>query len=402
MKQRIPGGTARLAGVSALLAAVVACGGGGGGETAAPAVPPAGGPLKADLALAKSYDSAAKAYTVGTDNPIHHWMYRVWCETGYRTAPRTGVDGVDALTDRTRDLVTPRGFTAQSESSTPMPAGGVQFMDNAWYFGTDGTGMIVVQTPSGNLLMFDALGNAADMQSQVIDQMRVAGLNPALVTHIFIGHEHGDHYGGVNLVLRDHAPAAKVVAGEPAAVAIAAARARAETATYTGTAAEQQAAKEARLFNIPVRVDVTVAAAPDQDHGVAYLEVEAGLQVVAMLTPGHTLGQLNVIVPVQHKGATEKLLVWSGNDASNARTDLYASSSNYIDGFVVQEKVTAWFNTHAYQGALFGHLRRMKADSSYPNYIVMGEEGVRRWMGIFTNCNRALAQRYRDGTWESM
>jgi glyoxylase-like metal-dependent hydrolase (beta-lactamase superfamily II) len=395
---------ANVVGLTALVAAAILAGCGGGDDSvpsAAPAVPE-GGPLAADTPQAKAYNDAGAAFAAGSANPIHQWAYRVWCQTGYRTAPKTGVDGIDALVDPSVDLVTPKGFTSQAESATPMPAGGVRFLDNAWYFGTDGTGMVLVQTATGNLLMFDALTSAADMDSQVLAQMRTLGLDPARITHIFVGHEHGDHYGGVNRIIRDFAPKAKVVASVPASAAIATARQTAQTATYTGTADEQAKAKADRLLSIPDRIDVTVAAGADQDQGAAEIEVEAGVKVVAMLTPGHTAGQMNVIVPVLHANKTEKLLIWSGNDARKENTDLYASSAYFVEGFVVTSHATAWINTHGYQGAAFGHLRRMKANASYPNYFLMGEEGVRRWVGIFASCNRALAQRYRDGTWKSM
>lgn len=187
-----------------------------------------GGPLAADLPLAKAYDDAARALAESTDNPILKWEYRIWCQTGYRTTREGGTgQPIDQPVNSDVDLVSPTGFV-DTALDKPMPEGGVRFMDNAWYFGTRVTGMVVVRNPDGSLLMFDALTNARDMQAKTLDQMRAAGLDPSRVTHIFIGHEHADHYGGVNLVRRDHAPNAKVVATVPAAAAIVSARARAE------------------------------------------------------------------------------------------------------------------------------------------------------------------------------
>jgi metallo-beta-lactamase class B len=407
--------TAQIAGAAiAGTIIVAACGGGSDpvpvlAPASAPAPAPApaptvpeGGPVAPDKPLAKAYNDAAKALAVGTDNPILAWTYRVWCETGYRTAPKTGVNGIDALVDPSVDLVTPRGFTAQSESSTPYPAGGVRFLDNAWVFGTDGTAMVVVRTPSGNFILFDALNSVADMQSQVIDQMRFAGLDTSRITHVFVGHEHGDHYAGVNLAAR-LSPNLKVIAGAPAAEAIAKARSAAETRTYAGTSDEQAAARANALDRIPQKVDITIPAASDMEQGAMRLQLESDLEVVVMMTPGHTNGAIQVIVPVVHQGKTEKLLVWSGNDASNDNTDKYASGANLVEAFVVKEQPTAWINTHTYQGAVFGHLRRLAASpNTAPNPMLMGVDGVRRWAGIFAACNRALAERYRDGTWNEM
>jgi len=281
-----------------------------------------------------------------------------------------------------------------------MPAGGAKFMDNAWYFGTDVTGMVVVRLPDGGLVMFDALTTPADMQAQTLDQMKTIGLDPAKVKYVFIGHEHGDHYGGVNLV-RSLAPGALVVASTPAAASIAAARTSAETRTYTGTPAEQAAAKAARLFAIPDKIDITVDAFAGVATGMKRVKVAEGVEVVSMLAPGHTLGQMNVIVPVVHQGQTRKLLIWSGND-SIQRADQYAASTDFVADLGIKEGADSFINTHGYQSAIFGHLRKLKANAAAPNPMLMGTEGLRRYFGIYANCQRALAQRVRDGTWQAM
>lgn len=362
---------------------------------------PFGGPLAADLPLAKAYDDAAKAMAESTDNPILKWEYRIWCQTGYRTTREAGTgQPIDLPLNADVDLVSPNGFV-HTNLDKPMPAGGVQFMDNAWYFGTNLTGMVVVRLSDGSLVMFDALTNANDMKTQTIDQMKVAGLDPARVTHIFIGHEHGDHYGGVNLVRRDYAPNVKVIATVPAATSIAAARARAEARTYAGTAEEQAGAKAAALLNIPDRIDIQVPAYDGLPMGMQKIQVAADVQVIAMLAPGHTAGQLNVMVPVQHKGTTRKLLIWSGNDNIDV-ADQYADSTAFVQANTFKEGVDSFINTHAYQGAIFGHLQRLKVDPNAPNPMVMGTENMQRYFSIYSNCHRAQAQRLRDGTWKAL
>lgn len=193
-----------------------------------------------------------------------------------------------------------------------------------------------------------------------------------------------------------------VVAGAPDATIIATARATAENATYTGTPAEQAAAKAARLLAIPAKIDVTVPAAPPQEQGVKRLLLEPNVEAVAMMVPGHTPGAIQLIVPVVHKGKTEKLLVWSGNDAPVAATEQYGTGARLVEQSVVKEQVSAWINTHTYQGAVFGHLLKLKADPNAPNPILMGNDNVRRLMSVFSTCHRALAQRFRDGTWTGL
>lgn len=346
--------TARLASAVLLAALVAAC---GGGEQEGPAVTASAldagrastASLANDSSLTRIYMAGAKAFSDTANNPIHAWTYRAYCESGHLASGGQG-------------------------SPTNGPANGVQLMDNAWFFGS-GSSTLVVRTPSGNLLVFDPLPTAADMKGQVIDRMVLAGLDPTRITHVFVGNEAAAGYEGVNLVLQTYAPAAQVVATKPAADAFAARVGRGKTPS------------------IPRRVDITVTAAADQDQGSRLIAIEQEVSVAAMLTPGASLGQMSVIVPVQHQGSTQRILVWSGNRAAQGRTDVYGSSSYFVEGFVVSQGATAWFNTQAYQGPLQADYLQLKAAPDYASNLVMGTEGVRRWVALFANCNRALAQR---------
>ncbi|HEX2545932.1 MAG TPA: MBL fold metallo-hydrolase [Ramlibacter sp.] len=391
--------TAKGAIAAAATVMLAACGGGGTPITAE--TKPFAGPLAADLPLAKAYDSAAKAFSDSTDNPVLKWHYRVWCQTGYRSPGDAGTGQVvDRPADPQVDQVSPTGFNHSRELGQGVHVGGSKILDNAWYFGTDYTGMVIVKLPDGGLVMLDALTTPNDMQTQVLDQMPAAGLNPADVKYIFIGHEHGDHYGGVDLVKQKHAPNAKVVASRPAADAIAAARTRAATRTYTGTAAEQEAAKARALLAIPEKIDIIVEPyGSGVLMGQRRIPVTTGIEAVAMLAPGHTPGQLHVIIPVMHQGSARKLFVWSGNDQPD-QADQYAASTDFVAGIAFKESAEAFINTHSYQGAMFANLRAMKANPNTPNHLWMGKQGVQRYMGIFSNCQRAVAERLRDGTWK--
>ena len=380
---------------------VVACGGSNNGADAGadPAVPVAG-PLSTDMPMAKSYDNAAKAFADSTDNPILKWHYRVWCVTGYRSPGDAGTGQVvDLPPDPSQDQVSPLGFNHSRTLGQTIFTGGGKFLDNAWYFGTDYTGMVIVRLPDGSLVMLDALTTAADMQRQVLDQMAAAGLDVTKVKYIFIGHEHGDHYGGVDLV-KQKAPGAIVVSTKIAADTIAAARSRAETRVYTGTPTEQAAAKASALLNIPARIDIQIDAAAGLTTGIRRIPLATNVEAVAMLAPGHTPGQMHVILPVVHRGVTRKLFVWSGNDQPS-QADQYALSTDFVGALAFNEGADAFINTHSYQGAMFAQIRKLVADPASPNALLMGKQGVQRYMGIFANCQRSMAERLRDGTWKT-
>jgi len=355
------------------------------------------GPLAPDLPIAKSYDSAAAGFAAVSGNPMTEWEYRVWCQTGYRHASDAGVgQPVDLpLTDPRRDLVTPLGYLDSSQAKS-MPAGGVRFMDNAWYFGTDYTGMVVTRTPNGSLLVFDTLTTPADVQAQLFDQARAAGLDLRRITTIFLGHQHQDHVGGANTIRDKYAPRAKIIMGAPDAE-IVRQRLRDLIANRDKYTKEEF---QRRLAVIPRTVNETVKAIPG--HTVGMRKIEAGgVETTAVLMPGHTPGQMAVIAPVVHNGAKHNLLVWSGNDNMPAASQ-YAVSTEFVQGIAKQAGADAFINTHAYQFAAFAHLRDLKENPAAHNYLVMGPEGVQQHLAVFALCQRAAAQRLIDGTWKEM
>ncbi|WP_329309605.1 MBL fold metallo-hydrolase [Streptomyces sp. NBC_01262] len=363
---------------------------------AAAAEVPWGGPLAPDMPLAKAYDDGARALANVDDNPMIRWQYRVWCQTGYRSPGSAGTgQPVDQLVDPATDFVSPKGFLYR-DHVRPMPAGGVRFLDNAWYFGTDFTGLVIVRTPDG-LVMLDALTTPDDMRTQFLDQAAAAGLDPRDIRYVFLGHSHGDHVGGANLIRDEYAPRSKFVMGQPDAATIAAQRAdlKAHKDEYT----EEE--YRARLARLPRRIDIEIEAYPGHTVGMKRIRVGRRTTAVAILAPGHTIGQMCVIVPVVHQGQTHKLVVWSGNDNIDNAAQ-YAVSADFVQGLAGQEGADAFINTHAYQGAAYSHLRALKADPSAPNPLLMGRAGVQRHIEIFGTAHRALAQRLIDGTWKAM
>jgi glyoxylase-like metal-dependent hydrolase (beta-lactamase superfamily II) len=368
---------------------------------------PIRGPWKPDRPLAKAYDDVAKAMAMVDDNPLIRWEYRVWCVTGYRHPDEAGTGQVvDQLPDPTKDLMSPNGFFYNTLGMKRiMPPGGVRFMDNAWYFGTDHVGAVVVKTADG-LLMFDTLTTPEDMQTQVLDQMPAAGLDPADFKYIFLGHQHQDHIGGANLIRQRYAPGVKFVMAEPDAKAVAAMRAAVMDGTAKrrgpapATPEQAEAEKAARLLALPDKIDIEVPAAAAVKVGAMRVRVGPSTEVVAILDPGHTVGQMSAIVPVTKDGKQHKLFVFSGNDEPTEAAQ-YAISIDFARGVAEAEGADAWINTHAYQSALFYHLRELQKNPDAPNRLLMGKDGVSRYLGIFASCQRAVKQRLEDGTWQA-
>ncbi|TNE67936.1 MAG: MBL fold metallo-hydrolase [Alphaproteobacteria bacterium] len=372
------------------------------------------GPLAPDLPLAGGYDGAAKALAQVDDNPIIAWEYRIWCETGYRSPEDAGTgQKVDDAADLRRDYMSPKGFFHSETANRLMPEDGVPFLENAWYFGADGLGVVVVRRPEG-LLIFDTMGNR-DHFKLVLSQMKAAGLDPKDTRYVFIGHFHQDHTGGVNLI-REIAPDVKVVIGAPDAAIIGEARdalraGKMPEATLplkavpfyrkkAKTPEESVRLQEQRLATIPRRFDILVEPDAGVKTGMQVIDVSPATQVYAILAPGHTPGQTWFIVPVEHRGETRQLLVQSGNDMPDEAKQ-YANSTSFVRAVAGQVGADTIINTHGYQGAMYYHLRQLKADPGGPNPFAMGPDGIDRFLGIFAECQRATYNRLKDGTWQA-
>lgn len=397
----------RVAGASCMIALLAVC---GAGLVQAQGEDTPGGPLGPDLPAAKGYNDAAKALATIDDNPVIRWEHRVWCETGHRHVSEVGLgQQVDQPADMTRDHFSRSGFHHMPTHDQWMPRGGARFMDNAWYVGNEGTGSVVVRTPDG-LLVFDTLRHPDEFE-RVLHEMPAAGLDPGDIKFVFIGHSHNDHLAGVNAILKA-APQAKVVAGEPDRQLILRSRAALVVGPpYTEKGAfyrrnhEPKTKEEIARYHaiqlraVPERVDIGIAEQPGLKTGIRSIRVGRSTDVLAVLAPGHTDGQTHYIVPVQHRGGIHKLLVWSGNDqVSNARQ--YAISVDYVRSVAAAAGADALINTHGYQSAFFHHVRRAHADPAGPNPILMGADGVDRYLGIFADCQRAMRHRLKDGTWK--
>ncbi len=372
------------------------------------------GPLKPDLPLAKAYNDAARALAGADDNPLIGWEYRIWCETGYRDPEDAGAgQDVDKPLDIERDYISPGGFFHKDTADRLMPEDGVRFLDNVWYFGADGLGVVVVKSTDG-LLLFDTMTNPGQYRL-VASQMKAAGLDPTEIRYIFIGHYHWDHTGGINAASK-LAPNAPVVIGEPDAELMMNARKAVLAGTTPDTLMERKAMpfgdetadtpegkaalRARRLEAIPGKFDILVKSDPGVRTGMDVIEVGPSTRVYAVLAPGHTPGQTHYIVPVKDHGQMRHLLVMSGNDGPEQARQ-YAESTNYLRAIAGQVGADTVINTHGYQSAMFYHLRQLKARPDGPNPFAMGPDGIDRYLGIFAECQRATYNRLKDGTWKA-
>ena len=151
----------------------------------------------------------------------------------------------------------------------------IKLFDNLYFVGTTTVGAFIVDSGDG-LVMLDTGVGDTDIAMMVKD-MKNLGLDPSRIILIFISHEHFDHYGGVQYLIKNVCPEAKVAM------------------SLTGWNLLQTVPLEwAYIGTRPQRVDIYL------NDGMKIKIGSVIFQIVA--TPGHSPGCLSFIFPVTDNG----------------------------------------------------------------------------------------------------
>ena len=84
---------------------------------------------------------------------------------------------------------------AGKKPDPPVHIEPVKLFDNLFYFGYNTIGAWAIPTSQG-IIMIDALNNVMEAETIIEPALKKAGLNPADVKYIIVGHGHFDHFGG--------------------------------------------------------------------------------------------------------------------------------------------------------------------------------------------------------------
>ena len=126
------------------------------------------------------------------------------------TATRVAGDDLQALTvlckpapaTRASHDEVEKGVASQIARPAPPPG---QAFDNLYFVGATWVSAWALKTSDG-IILIDALNNAQEASSLIEGGMRRVGLNPADIRYIIVTHAHGDHYGGVDYLVRRYHP----------------------------------------------------------------------------------------------------------------------------------------------------------------------------------------------------
>ncbi len=247
--------------------------------------------------------------------------------------------------------------------------------DDLAVVGRTGTAMWIVTTSAG-LVLIDA-GYADQLDSVLLKGMRSLGLDPARVTHIIVGHGHGDHFGGASYFQQR---GARVVMGAPDWDALEAPPAPGRGGAPAGP----------------------VVVAPKRDIAVADGQTltVGGVPFRFVMIPGHTPGSIGIVFPVKDGGRAHMAGLFGGSILIPTRIPddglrQYIQSIDRWTTVTRDMNVDVEIQNHPLYDGFERKLQRLaQRTSGQPNPFVVGREAYQRFLQVMSGCTSAqLARR---------
>jgi len=263
------------------------------------------------------------------------------------------------------------GRPNRADDSEIMPT---RVFDNLYALGRSGTVVWALTTPDG-ILLIDA-GYPDQLESVLLPQMRAAGLDPADVRYVLIGHGHSDHFGGASYFQQRGARVAlsaadwELIENPPPAPAGAPAAAGLP----------------------PPRRDVVVADGEPIVFG--------GVEITPVLIPGHTPGALGFVFRVADGARSHTAALFGGsillfNRIPDDGLRQYVQSLERFGAVTRRLGVDVEIQNHPLYdgfGAKLDRLANRRAGEAHP--FVVGQDAYQRFLTVMAECaNAQLARR---------
>jgi metallo-beta-lactamase class B len=244
--------------------------------------------------------------------------------------------------------------------------------DNLYALGRSGTVVWALTTPDG-ILLIDA-GYPDQLESVLLPQMRAAGLDPADVRYVLLGHGHSDHFGGASYFQERGARVASSAADW----------------ALIETPAPAGAPPQAGLP--PPRRDVVVADGETISFG--------GIDITTVPIPGHTPGALGFVFPVTDGARTHTAALFGGSILLFARISddglkQYVQSLERFGAEARRLGVDVEIQNHPLYDGFETKLERLAARRpGEPHAFVVGADSYQRFLTVMGECaNAQLARR---------
>ena len=249
-------------------------------------------------------------------------------------------------------------FCTWNAGATVAPVNGgdfVQVFDNMWYAGTGMVGAWVIKTNAG-LILWDTLDSEDNYKNIMEAGMKKAGLNPADMKYVVIGHHHFDHIGGLEFVQKNYNPT--ILMG----------KLDWDVVMTSGSTAGK------------VRRGVDVLDGQKLSLGDTTLTL--------FLLPGHTPTSVSGILPAKYQGRTFNML-----NLTASRFSTYASLAAFQRIFdegkraKVETVVQVHPDINMLKTETVAALRKYPVSGSHP--LLVTPEKAARYMDVELECGKA-------------
>ncbi len=243
--------------------------------------------------------------------------------------------------------------------------------DNLYFVGGRSVTAWAIDTSEG-IVLIDAMNDEELAQSYIVAGLEKMGLDPEDIIYVIITHAHGDHYGGAEY-LRD-------TYGARLAMSDADWKALEDQRAGIGAPANPR-------WGLGPERDITLADGEKLTFGDTELTI--------LVTPGHTLGTISLIMPVTDNGVQHQAALWggTGQPAAGTRSDLYEASLGRYAEITDEMGVDVVLSNHPLVDGTIAKLEEYKANPQGSNPFVVGEANYRRYLSILNEC--LLAARAR-------
>lgn len=241
-----------------------------------------------------------------------------------------------------------------------------QVFDNVYWVGNKVNSAWAIKTSAG-IILLDTMFNYA-AEAEIVDGLKKLGLNPADIKYVIVSHGHGDHDEGAKM-LQDRYGTHVIMGADDWDAII-------------------------KAGNMPGGVPKRDMVATDGQ------KLTLGDETITIITtPGHTLGTLSLLFPVKDHGKT-LTVAYSGGmgfnfPRSKARFDTYINSAEKFAAAAKAAGATIIFSNHSMYDQAWIRSRWVRKAGDVSPFVV-GEDGVRRYFTVLSECAKAAKLRTKS------
>ena len=232
--------------------------------------------------------------------------------------------------------------------------------DNLYFLGQTEYSSWAVTTSAG-IILIDTIFDYS-VEDEVVGGMKKLGLDPAQTKYVIVSHAHNDHSGGARFLQDRFKPRVMLSA--------------ADWDLFERNTPEARRPKRDMVATDGMKLTL------------------GDTTLTLYLTPGHTPGTISYLIPVKDNGRSHLVAEWGGTMFNFTRTreafDTYIASAERFQGIVAQSGADALISNHTnYDGTKTKIPALAIRKPSDPNPYVVGNDAVKRYLAVATNCARA-------------